>query len=67
MIRTTDGGWSWGLIGSLGASGAVHAISFPDGEHGWVVGDRGFIIHYHLVPVYEQETPAPSEDAEGSG
>lgn len=57
VIRTTDGGWSWHQIGRLGAPSNVRAISFPDPEHGWVVGDRGFIIHYHLVPVYEEAMP----------
>lgn len=62
VIRTTDGGWSWFLIGSLAAPGAVNALIFPDVEHGWVVGDGGFIIYYHLVPVYQEETPGPGED-----
>jgi hypothetical protein len=25
---------------------------FTDAAHGWVVGARGFITHYHLVPVW---------------
>jgi hypothetical protein len=25
---------------------------FTDADHGWVVGARGSITHYHLVPVW---------------
>ncbi len=54
VIRTVDGGNTWGLLGSVGTPDHVNALSFPDTEHGWVVGARGYIIHYHLVPVYEE-------------
>ena len=36
----------------VGAFKAVgHALSFPDMSHGWVVGAKGVIFHYHVVPV----------------
>jgi photosystem II stability/assembly factor-like uncharacterized protein len=53
VVRTVDGGTSWFEIGRLGAPDHVRAIHFPDPERGWVVGEKGFIIHYYLIPVYE--------------
>jgi photosystem II stability/assembly factor-like uncharacterized protein len=51
VIRTVDGGNTWGLLGQVGTPGRVNALSFPDTRHGWVVGARGFIIHYYVVEV----------------
>jgi photosystem II stability/assembly factor-like uncharacterized protein len=51
VIRTVDGGNTWGLLGSIGTPGRVNALSFPDTRHGWVVGVGGYIIHYHIVEV----------------
>ncbi|HZT07600.1 MAG TPA: YCF48-related protein [Chloroflexota bacterium] len=62
VVMTADGGATWQEIGRLGASSNVRGISFPDSEHGWVVGDKGFVIHYHLVPVYDEEESAPSDE-----
>jgi photosystem II stability/assembly factor-like uncharacterized protein len=55
VLRTTDGGWTWGVLGSeqqLSAPGPIRTMWFTDAGHGWVVGARGFITHYHLVPVW---------------
>jgi photosystem II stability/assembly factor-like uncharacterized protein len=58
VIRTVDGGNTWNLLGSLGTPGSVYALSFPDTRHGWVVGARGYIVHYHIVEVLvETEEP----------
>jgi photosystem II stability/assembly factor-like uncharacterized protein len=59
VLRTADGGASWQSIGALGTR-EVRAVHFTDAEHGWVVGDQGFIDYFHLVPV-EVDTPAGSE------
>jgi len=48
VIHTSDGGKTWRSIGKFQAP-VVAAISFPDPSHGWVVGSKGFISHYHLV------------------
>jgi photosystem II stability/assembly factor-like uncharacterized protein len=62
VIRTVDGGSTWGLLGSVGTPGGVNALSFPDTRHGWVVGDRGYVIHYYVVEVVvETSTPADAE------
>jgi photosystem II stability/assembly factor-like uncharacterized protein len=52
VLRTADGGASWQSLGTLGTR-EVRALSFTDAEHGWVVGDQGFIDYFHLVPVIE--------------
>jgi photosystem II stability/assembly factor-like uncharacterized protein len=44
--RTTDGGKTWALLGKLRNPSYVHGLSFPDKDHGWVVGDKGYIEHY---------------------
>ncbi len=59
VLRTADGGASWQSLGALGTR-EVRAVSFTDAEHGWVVGDQGFIDYFHLVPVPE-EGPANAE------
>jgi photosystem II stability/assembly factor-like uncharacterized protein len=51
VIRTVDGGNTWGLLGSVGTPRGVTALSFPDTRHGWVVGPAGYVIHYHVVEV----------------
>jgi hypothetical protein len=40
-----------GTAGSIRRTGPPTALSFPDTRHGWVVGPRGYIIHYHIVEV----------------
>jgi photosystem II stability/assembly factor-like uncharacterized protein len=44
--RTTDGGKTWALLGKLHNPSYVHGLSFPDPDHGWVVGDKGYIERY---------------------
>ena len=44
--RTTDGGKTWDLLGRLRNPSYVHGLSFPDKDHGWVVGNKGYIEHY---------------------
>jgi photosystem II stability/assembly factor-like uncharacterized protein len=46
MRRTVDGGKTWELLGKLRNPSYVHGLSFPDKDHGWVVGDKGYIEHY---------------------
>jgi photosystem II stability/assembly factor-like uncharacterized protein len=53
VIGTGNGGSNWTSMGTLGAPSTVRGIFFTDPEHGWVVGENGFIIHYHVVPVME--------------
>jgi photosystem II stability/assembly factor-like uncharacterized protein len=48
VIHTTDGGKIWRVIGKFPSS-TVSALSFPDSSHGWVVGRKGYISHFHLV------------------
>ncbi len=47
VLHTSNGGKSWTTIGKphLGLG-----LSFPQVDEGWVVGDKGVILHYHLVP-----------------
>lgn len=56
VLRTTDGGWTWTVLGTsgqlVGLSGSATAMWFTDADHGWVVGWRGSVTHYHLVPVW---------------
>ena len=47
VIATTDGGKHWRQIGKLVLG--INGLSFPDPSHGWVVGNKGYIRHYHLV------------------
>ena len=49
MHRTSDGGKVWKTIGKFQADPL--GLSFPKLDEGWVVGKKGFISHYHLVPV----------------
>src|SRR5205823_5956244 len=53
VLRTADGGASWQSLGTLGAPQA-RAVHFTDAEHGWVVGDQGFISYFHLVPITDE-------------
>ena len=48
-LSTSNGGDSWNVIGNF-RSETISALSFPDSNHGWVVGRQGFLSHYHLVP-----------------
>lgn len=55
VLRTTDGGGTWRVLGTprqLGLSGAANAMWFTGADDGWVVGGRGSVTHYHLVPVW---------------
>ena len=47
--RTEDGGKTWKTIGKFQTY--LLGLSFPRLDEGWVVGNKGFISHYHLVPV----------------
>ena len=49
VLSTSNGGDSWKMIGNF-RSETISALSFPDSNHGWVVGRQGFVSHYHLVP-----------------
>jgi photosystem II stability/assembly factor-like uncharacterized protein len=49
VIATTDGGRHWHQIGALARG--IRGLSFPDPSHGWVVGDKGYLMHYYLVKV----------------
>jgi photosystem II stability/assembly factor-like uncharacterized protein len=44
--RTTDGGKTWALLGKLRNPDRIRGHNFPDADHGWVVGDKGYIEHY---------------------
>ncbi|MBI1847318.1 MAG: hypothetical protein HYR86_10145 [Candidatus Rokubacteria bacterium] len=50
VLRTVNGGKTWQTIGKM-PSLTVTALSFPKIDEGWVVGEKGYIVHYHLVPV----------------
>ena len=49
VLSTSNGGDSWKVIGNF-RSETISALSFPDSNHGWVVGRQGFVSHYHMVP-----------------
>jgi photosystem II stability/assembly factor-like uncharacterized protein len=49
VLHTGNGGKNWRTLGTLNAT--CEALSFSDLAHGWVVGAKGFIAHYHVVPV----------------
>ena len=51
VLRTLDGGETWETIGKHKVP--LHAMSFVDANHGWVVGSDGCIFHYNLGPVAE--------------
>ncbi len=44
--RTSDGGKTWHSLGKLSNTGHLSGMSFPSMQHGWVVGDKGYIEHY---------------------
>ena len=44
VFRTIDGGTDWDSV--LTASARLNALSFPDRNHGWIVGDSGVVIQY---------------------
>jgi photosystem II stability/assembly factor-like uncharacterized protein len=44
--RTIDGGKSWQSLGKLGNPSHLSGMSFPSMNHGWVVGEKGYIEHY---------------------
>lgn len=44
--RTNDGGKSWESLGELKGPEGVYGLSFPSSNHGWVVGDKGYIAHF---------------------
>ncbi|MBU4286247.1 MAG: hypothetical protein KKD76_05000 [Verrucomicrobia bacterium] len=46
VLRTTDGGASWNLIGTHAAD--MMALSFISAQEGWVVGAGGCVFHYQL-------------------
>jgi photosystem II stability/assembly factor-like uncharacterized protein len=52
VLSTSNGSDSWKVIGNF-RSETISALSFPDSSHGWVVGIKGFVSHYHLVPVIQ--------------
>ena len=52
VIHTINGGASWQVIGKFPPV-TLSALSFPDNSHGWVVGIKGYISHYHVVGVPE--------------
>ncbi len=47
VLFTANGGKSWKTIGSLQPYST--ALSFPVADEGWVVGPKGYIVHYHKV------------------
>jgi hypothetical protein len=45
--QTKDGGDFWHELEVMTlAPRYVNELRFPDAEHGWVVGDKGFIARY---------------------
>ena len=44
--RTTDGGDHWQLRDTLFEE-SLHGVAFADAANGWVVGERGLILHSH--------------------
>jgi len=44
--RTTDGGKSWKPVGKLSNTDHLSSMNFPTMQHGWIVGDHGYIAHY---------------------
>ena len=49
VFRTDDGGKRWMLIwkpANPPSTNGPSALSFPDRDHGWVVGPSGYIEHY---------------------
>jgi photosystem II stability/assembly factor-like uncharacterized protein len=51
VLTTSNGGKSWRTIGNV--ENYSDALSFPAVDEGWVVGPKGYIVHYHKV-VLEQ-------------
>ena len=46
LMKTIDGGRSWNLAATLPATGAgLFDIRFADEDNGWIVGDRGLVLH----------------------
>jgi photosystem II stability/assembly factor-like uncharacterized protein len=47
VLATMNGGKSWKTIGAV--EKYSRALSFPEADEGWVVGPKGYIVHYHKV------------------
>jgi photosystem II stability/assembly factor-like uncharacterized protein len=47
VFHTANGGKNWRTIGSV--QPYSNALSFPKSDEGWVVGQKGYIVHYHRV------------------
>jgi photosystem II stability/assembly factor-like uncharacterized protein len=47
VLATSNGGKSWRTVGNIQKYSA--ALSFPAADEGWVVGQKGYIVHYHKV------------------
>ena len=63
--RTTDGGKSWKSLGKLSNTNHLSGMSFPSLQHGWVVGDNGYIEHYSEAKPTKLEKMLPGKsDAE---
>ena len=47
VLATGNGGKNWRTIGHIRQYST--ALSFPASDEGWVVGPKGYIVHYHKV------------------
>jgi photosystem II stability/assembly factor-like uncharacterized protein len=47
VFHTANGGKTWRTIGHV--PGDSTALSFPKADEGWVVGAKGYVVHYHRV------------------
>lgn len=48
VLRSANGGKTWQPFGTV--EKYSKALAFPSMDKGWVVGPKGYIVHYHLVP-----------------
>lgn len=49
VFHSANGGKTWRTIGHI--QKYSRALSFPKADEGWVVGPKGYIVHYHRVLV----------------
>jgi photosystem II stability/assembly factor-like uncharacterized protein len=45
LMKTLDAGRTWTLAATLPAGLTLWDIAFADALHGWIVGDRGLVLH----------------------
>ena len=63
VLKTSDSGGTWQLLGNTGTDRWLMAVHFVDEDHGWAVGEEGIVVATADGGCLWQRCVAPTADA----